>query len=176
MRRILSRSLLTYKHLAEPTHKNWYWCTIDDLCGYSHTSIAMGHYNNTSEVLMKHRVQMTLTEVQFIELCVRARAVNLHLSIHDTERMAEKGITEDEAVLCLEEGYVVEMKANGRALMRLDRDKQDSICVVFALRDAAVVTCWKANANYQRRDFKPNLQPYKWNINLMSFLRQFQTT
>lgn len=126
-----------------------------------------------TDVLMKHRYQMTLTEVEFIEICVRARAFNLHLAEHTVKRMAEKNVNECEAMQTLEEGYVVEMKANGRVLMRYDEDGKESVCVVFALKDRAIVTCWK---NKPEEHAKPNLTPYRWTVNACAFMKQFQTT
>jgi hypothetical protein len=124
----------------------------------------------------KHRNQMRAAEINFIELCVGSAARQLErdqrlleraVEDHAFERMLEKGVSLCEALECLKCGYVVELKANGRVVMRHDVQGQHPVCVVFAVRDRAFVTGWK---NYKGNIRKADLSPYQWNVDSISFI------
>lgn len=119
-------------------------------------------------LLAKHRSQMTEGEISFIELMVHASAFGLHLSDHTVQRMQKKGVCEWEALKCLDEGIVTELKANGRATMR-DDSGPVPVTVVYALRDRVVVTCWKDSGPVAK-----SMKPYQWQVNACNFMKQFK--
>jgi hypothetical protein len=119
---------------------------------------------------------MRPAEINFIEMCVRTaatllerdhRALERAVEDHAFKRMLEKGVSLCDALECLHYGYVVELKANGRVVMRHDAEGQDAVCIVFAVRDRAFVTGWK---NYKGNVRKADLSPYQWNVDSISFI------
>lgn len=132
--------------------------------------------NTRDNTPKRHRNQMREAEINFIEMCVRQaanhlerdqRALERAVEDHAFKRMLEKGVSLCDALECLKFGYVVELKANGRVVMRHDVEGHDPVCIVFAVRDRAFVTGWK---NYKGNIRKADLSPYQWNVDSISFI------
>lgn len=119
----------------------------------------------------KHRNQMTSTEIKYVEALVHAITEWDLATEHAEERMREKNVSKSDVVSTLRYGAVIEVKNNGRVLMRAraTNGKMKDTCVVVDINARAVVTVWR---NFGADNHKTLIQSeYTWTADIVTFMR-----
>ena len=112
----------------------------------------------------KHRKQMKPAEIEAVERLVNAQARWL-IGPHAAERMARKGVNQDQVLEVMQTGYVIEVNQNNDlcVVFRKEYDRF-AVCVVASLRTRWVVTAWKNGAKDKHRTL--DLSQYQWGVDL----------
>lgn len=119
-------------------------------------------------MLRKHRKQMTVPEIQALEAIVHGMPSWISKSQYLAGRQQERSISRLEVFKCLHYGSVIEYKDDGRVVMR----NTDGVCVVAHLATHTVVTAWYNDPSDQH--WTLDLSQYRWNVNLMPYIRSAQ--
>lgn len=124
------------------------------------------------ETLARHRLQMPRQERIFLDTFIRKLSGwNLDGNPHLFERLMEKNITREQVLEALKRGIVVEVKSNGRFVVRFDQPMQDSVVAVVDVPRRTVVTAWRNRAGDTHLTL--NLAAYTWQTTAQSVCAAF---
>src|SRR5271165_4786314 len=111
--------------------------------------------------MRKHTNQMSQAERQAIRSAVLSLPVQSVIQ-HAKDRMAQKHVTPEQAMLAIQSGQVIELHNDAgtlRTLLRVDL-QSTSVCVVLDLDRRAIITVWRNAVNDTHRTL--DLSAYQW--------------
>ena len=120
----------------------------------------------------KHRTQMSAVEIQYAETLVHSIDGWGLENDHLIARMTAKGVSKRDVAITAKWGEVIEVKSNGRIVLRLMTGMRKGVVIVVSLHDRMLVTAWynKPCDNHKTLD----LSAYTWKVNVIEYLRSIQ--
>ena len=120
----------------------------------------------------KHRKQMSAEEIQYAETLVHSIDGWGLTNDHLLARMAQKGVSKKDVAITAKWGEVIEVKSNGRIVLRLMNGMRQGVVVVLSLSDRMVVTAWYNKPQDAHNTL--DLSAYTWRVNVIEYLRSIQ--